>query len=361
MTISPEAVSSQEVAAAATAAGVLGAHEVTRASIEIPSGDGAPLGADVFRPADGREGPVLLMRTAYGRGEFSAQGVYFASHGYHCILQDTRGTSSYFHEKSDGAAAAAWIARQPWYNGALGLFGTSYMGFTAYATAASRPAGLRAMAVSAYSADRVSAWYPGGSFGLDLALPWAAAQAGLPGAHAADAASTLVADDPAFLTVPLSAADRAFCGQELPFYQERLSFGSDDPHWAPLDFSHLLQDGTLPPTLLIDGWYDYHRPYLWADFLRLHASRHGDRAVEPPHRPDPQQPRDPRLVRPPPAPHRRIRRHHSGSRRHPRQPRCRLARTSCLARPRHPGPALVPRAPRRAAAHGARTFRGGVR
>ena len=282
MTISPKAVSSQELAAAATAAGALGPHEVTRASIEILSGDGAPLGADVFHPADRREGPVLLMRTAYGRGGFSAHGVYFASHGYHCILQDTRGTSSYFHEKSDGAAAAAWIARQPWYDGALGLFGTSYMGFTAYATAASQPAGLRAMAVSAYSADRVSAWYPGGSFGLDLALPWAAAQADPATAPAADAASNLAAADPAFLTLPLSAADQAFCGQELPFYQERLRFGSDDPHWAPLDFSHLLQDGTLPPTLLIDGWYDYHRPYLWADFLRLHASRQGDRIVTGP-------------------------------------------------------------------------------
>jgi putative CocE/NonD family hydrolase len=126
----------------------------------MPSGVGAPLGADVFHPADRREGPVLLMRTAYGRGGFSAHGIYFASHGYFCILQETRGTSSYFHEKSDDAAAAPWIAHQPWYDGALGLFGTSYIGFTAYATAASRPAGLRAMAVSAYSADRVSAWYP---------------------------------------------------------------------------------------------------------------------------------------------------------------------------------------------------------
>jgi hypothetical protein len=60
--------------------------------------------------------------------------------------------------------------------------------------------------------------------------------------------------------LPLSAADKAFCGQELPLYQERLRFEGDDPHWGPLDFSYLLEDGSLPPTLLIGGWYDYHRP-----------------------------------------------------------------------------------------------------
>lgn len=283
MSISPTAIDARELDAAAAAAGALGPHEVTRRSAEIPSGDGAPLGADVFHPADLAAGPVLLMRTAYGRGGFSALGIYFASHGYHCVLQDTRGTSSYFHEKSDGASAAAWIARQPWQNGALGLFGTSYMGFTAYATAATRPEGLQAMALSAYSADRVSAWYPGGSFGLDLTLPWAVAQSGPNNAPGGDVARLFTtAADPAFLTLPLSAVDRAFSGQEVAFYQERLRFGRDDPHWAPLDFSYLLEDGTLPPTLLIDGWYDYHRPYLWADFLRLHASRPGDRIVTGP-------------------------------------------------------------------------------
>ncbi|MFF2851988.1 CocE/NonD family hydrolase [Streptomyces sp. NPDC058001] len=279
MSISLKAVSTEESGAAATACGTLGPHGVTHESTEIPSGDGGPLGADVFHPADSRQGPVLLMRTAYGRGGFSTQGVYFASHGYHCVLQDTRGTSSYFHEKSDGRAAAAWLAYQPWYDGNLGLFGTSYMGFTAYATAATRPAGLRALAVSAYSTDRVSAWYPGGSFGLDLALPWAAAQAGPDTTPPRDSPAP---SDSAFLTLPLSAADEAYCAQKLPFYQERLRFGGDDPHWAPLDFSHLLSEDSLPPTLLMDGWHDYHRPYLWADFLRLHARRQCDRIVAGP-------------------------------------------------------------------------------
>ncbi|MFE4670507.1 CocE/NonD family hydrolase [Streptomyces sp. NPDC056716] len=279
MSISLKAVSPEELGAAATTCGTLGPYGVTRQSARIPSGDGDPLDADVFHPADDRQGPVLLMRTAYGRGGFSHQGIYFASHGYHCVLQDTRGPSSYFHEESDGGAAAAWIAQQPWYDGNLGLFGTSYMGFTAYATAATRPAGLRALAVSAYSADRTSAWYPGGSFGLDLALPWAAAQA-TPEADPPGEGPGV--DDSAFLALPLPAADQLYCAQELPFYQERLRFGGASPHWAPLDFSHLLSEDGLPPTLLIDGWNDYHRPYLWADFLRLHARRRCDRIVAGP-------------------------------------------------------------------------------
>jgi hypothetical protein len=277
MSQSPEPVTAQDMAVAATGTGALGQNEVVVNGAEIACADGILLPADVFSPAGQQESPALLMRTAYGRNLFGPFGIYFASHGYRCVIQDTRGPSSYFHEKSDGAAAAAWIARQPWYSGALGLFGTSYMGFTAYATAASHPEGLRAIAVSAYSADRTSAWYPGGSFGLDLALPWAAAQAAQ--TIVADAAAALSAPNPAFLTLPLSAADHAFFGQELPFYQERLRFDGNDPHWAPLDFSYLLEEATLPPLLLIDGWYDYHRPYTWADFLRLQARREGDRVV----------------------------------------------------------------------------------
>ena len=56
------------------------------------------------------------------------------------VIQDTRGrfkSDGVWHmltdDGPDGVDAAAWIARQPWSNGAIGMMGTSYVGGTQHA------------------------------------------------------------------------------------------------------------------------------------------------------------------------------------------------------------------------------------
>jgi putative CocE/NonD family hydrolase len=265
-------------AAAESAMGTLGEHNVLHESAEITTRDGISLITDVFHPDGAERSPVILMRTPYGRGNWYNDGVYWASHGYRLVLQDCRGTSSYFSEADDGGDTAAWIERAPWFDGSLFLHGPSYLGFAAWATASNRPASLRAMSVQIYSADRVSSWYPGGTFGLDIALPWAATQAAMEDeperlASSDGAASPFQGIDAAFNHLPLQEADIATGGAVIPFYRERLRYGRDDPHWAPLNFSHLLADLDVP-VLLIDGWYDYHRRYMWQDYRTLRSRPH---------------------------------------------------------------------------------------
>ncbi|GAA1291589.1 hypothetical protein GCM10009609_69980 [Pseudonocardia aurantiaca] len=77
--------------------------------------------------------------------------------------------------------------------------------------------------------------------------------------------------DDVFLHLPLGEADVALTGRALPFFRERLRHGPDDPHWKPLDFSGVLESSGIP-TLLIDGWFDYHRTYMYQDFERLGRS-----------------------------------------------------------------------------------------
>ncbi|WP_432826292.1 CocE/NonD family hydrolase [Dactylosporangium sp. CA-092794] len=265
-------------AAAEHAMGGLGEHNVLHETAEVSTRDGTALSTDVFHPAGAERGPAILMRTPYGRGNWHNDGVYWASHGYRLVLQDCRGTSSYFAEAGDGADTAAWIERAPWFDGSLFLHGASYLGFTAWATASNRPASLRAMSVQIYSADRVSSWYPGGTFGLDIALPWSASQASAedkPERRALTAASPTEGIDAAFNHLPLQEADVALGGAVIPFYRERLRYGGDDPHWAPLNFSDLLS-GLDVPVLLIDGWYDYHRRYMWQDYQTLRSRPHAD-------------------------------------------------------------------------------------
>ncbi|HTX86110.1 MAG TPA: CocE/NonD family hydrolase [Streptosporangiaceae bacterium] len=277
-----ERINDDRRAAAESAMGSLGQHGVLRETAEIKARDGVSLIADVFHPDGQEQSPVVLMRTPYGRGTWRDHGIYWASHGYRLMLQDCRGTTSYFSEADDGADTVEWIERAPWFDGSLLLHGPSYLGFAAWAVASSRPASLRAMSVQIYSADRVSAWYPGGTFGLDIALPWAATQAGVQdeterSASAdqihSEASSPLEGINAAFSHLPLQDADVALGGAVIPFYRERLRYGRDDPHWAPLNFSSLLSDLSVP-VLLLDGWYDYHRRYMWQDYQTLRSRRH---------------------------------------------------------------------------------------
>ena len=279
-------INDERRAAAESAMGGLGARNVLHEPTEITTRDGITLATDVFHPDGEERGPVILMRTPYGRAIWHSDGVYWASHGYRFVLQDCRGTSSYFAEADDGADTVAWIERAPWFDGSLFLHGASYLGFAAWATASNRPASLRAMSVQIYSADRVSSWYPGGTFGLDVALPWAAGQAAVADkperlassdelAPLEDGAAPFQSIDAAFNHLPLQEADIATGGTAIPFYRERLRYGRDDPHWAPLDFGHLLSDLDVP-VLLIDGWYDYHRRYMWQDYRTLRARPNSD-------------------------------------------------------------------------------------
>jgi predicted acyl esterase len=75
------------------------------AKVTMP--DGAVLSADIHHPVGVHDAPTILERTPYSSG----------SH-------------SYFMEAPDGRATADWISQQPWFNGSLGTFGASYMGFT---------------------------------------------------------------------------------------------------------------------------------------------------------------------------------------------------------------------------------------
>jgi putative CocE/NonD family hydrolase len=256
---------------AAAASGPLGPHQVSVHSEDVPVDFSLALATSVFRPETVGAVPAVLIRTPYGKEFWRNDGIFWASHGYSLVLQDCRGTASYFDEADDGEATVKWIQAQDWFDGRLGLQGMSYMGFTAWATASRCKDHVDAISVSYYSSDRTSSWYPGGSFGLDMALAWSAMQDDShddsePGLD--DALGPPVASLEAYLHLPLIEADEVQTGKHIPFFRERLTHWSNDPHWQPLDFSHVLTDG-CPPTLLFGGWYDYQRRYLWEDYQRL--------------------------------------------------------------------------------------------
>lgn len=237
--------------------------------IRVTTPDGVELSTDVFHPVGPGPFPTLLQRTCYGKEVLFdwMQTTRYVDAGYRVVFQDCRGSGGstgegdFFLEAADGRIAGDWIAAQPWFDGRLGTFGASYMSFTQWALASTRPPYLKAMAIATLGSQRGAAWYPGGSFALDIALPWTATRVfGIEATMAENQASV----DTAFDHLPLEEADVVAVGQRVQWYRDWFThFGIDDPHWAPLDFTDALDLGV--PTLLIDGWYDYAVPHVIRD------------------------------------------------------------------------------------------------
>ena len=243
--------------------------------------DGVVLRTDIYHPIGVADAPTVLERTPYGRNSMgTASGPELASRGYRYVLQACRGTDgsggshSYFAEAPDGRATADWIAEQAWFDGRLGSFGASYMGFTQWALASTRPPHLKAMAVALSTSVRTYSWYPGGSLALEVIIPWdlGAVQFNklntpVVGDVAPEAIAARMAElRAAFDHLPLGEVIRKVAGEDLPLYQQQLDHAAiDDPFWDAVNFRPLLSSWTVP-TLLVDGWHDYPLPGVCEDY-----------------------------------------------------------------------------------------------
>jgi predicted acyl esterase len=134
----------------------------------IPLGDGTELAARIWLPVDAERHPVpaileyLPYRKRDGTNERDAlTHPWLAGHGYAGVRVDIRGTGDSSglifdeyakQEHDDALEVIAWLARQPWCSGAVGMMGISWGGFNALQVAALRPPALRAI-VSLCSTD----------------------------------------------------------------------------------------------------------------------------------------------------------------------------------------------------------------
>jgi putative CocE/NonD family hydrolase len=126
--------------------------------IETPGG--ASVAAMLVRPKSlSKPLPALLEFTIYDSTKYAKE---CAAHGYVGVVAYTRGThdstypvAPYQHDGDDARAVVNWIARQPWSDGRVGMYGDGYSGFTAWAAAKRLPPALKAIATSATSAPGI--------------------------------------------------------------------------------------------------------------------------------------------------------------------------------------------------------------
>jgi uncharacterized protein len=134
-------------------------------NVFIPMSDGVRLAATLYRPQTSGPWPALLEAYPYRKDDISVwpdDYRRFRDEGDYLVCRlDVRGTGT-----SEGIAVAeyppgeavdlcevvAWLARQSWCTGAVGMFGSSYSGFNAIHTAMRHPPELKAI-VATYATD----------------------------------------------------------------------------------------------------------------------------------------------------------------------------------------------------------------
>lgn len=104
--------------------------------VKIPMRDGVLLGATVYRPHDQRDPlPVLFEMHPYISAPWEEPAFYFARRGYVFVIVDSRGRGNsegkfnpFFQDPPDGYDTVEWLAKQPWSNGKIAMWGGSYFG-----------------------------------------------------------------------------------------------------------------------------------------------------------------------------------------------------------------------------------------
>lgn len=244
--------------------------------------DGVTLKADVYRPAAPGRYPLLLVRSPYGKERdrvFLASildPVRAARAGYVVIYQDCRGCGAsegetefgnMLCEGEDGYDSVEWAAALPYGNGAVGMFGLSYLGTVQFLAAQERPPHLKAIAPMQTGIHSLSAMlFRQGA--MDMAgIVAMVGQGGAARLRAMAQRGASPAERSAYLHQLAKAQDQLYADgyRELPLNRlaslEHLGLaevlapivaaGPGQPSSFQVDLA------ALPvPALLIGGWYD---------------------------------------------------------------------------------------------------------
>ncbi|MFQ5343565.1 MAG: CocE/NonD family hydrolase [Anaerolineae bacterium] len=267
-------------------------HVAVERNLPVPMPDGVILMADHYMPQAQGTFPTVLIRSPYGRGldvpllglRFIFIAQRFAERGYHVIVQGTRGRfdsggefEPFVNEAADGQATLDWIASQPWFDGNLGMWGPSYLGYVQWAVAAGAPAHLKALVPSLTTSRRYAFIYPDGPFSLDTALRWILLldtmdQPVWKMLGRLRTQERTVA--PALQHLPAGEADARAVGQPVSFYRDWLIHpDADDPYWNGSDHGTGMERVTAPIHLM-SGWYDIFLRGLLDDYAALKATGH---------------------------------------------------------------------------------------
>lgn len=244
--------------------------------VKVPMRDGVLLAADVYGVDPGLRKPVLLSRTPYNKAGSREVALRYQRAGYVVVIQDCRGRyesggsyTPYNDDRQDGFDTAEWIARQPWSNGRLGMFGGSHLGLVQWLAMAEKAPGLVAIAPAFTASSLYRVAYRDGA--LRLALISSAGTRAHPPPDGRKLPSEIGLLH-YFLPVthlPLATMEEAF-GWRLPWMTSLLAHPEFSSFWRQTSAEQDIPLSDLP-VQIITGYFDLFHHEAVQDFYRLVA------------------------------------------------------------------------------------------
>jgi uncharacterized protein len=227
---------------------------VTEKGIRIPVDDGITLYSDVFRPDAPGKFPVILAAHPYNQEAQSTpmfpEGIhtrrafieagdfnFYVRRGYVFVIMNIRGTGDSdgkFSNRNPDARtvqdvyeAIEWLARQPWCDGNVGMFGVSYFSVIQKRVAVLRPPHLKAIfALYGWTEGYRDLFYHGGIFAWGFFSAWARNRG--PGMRIATDLRAELGDNAYTAMIEEMRADREL--MSVPFIAEVLREPEKVPH-----------------------------------------------------------------------------------------------------------------------------------
>jgi uncharacterized protein len=257
-----------------------------RWDVKIPLRDGIRLSATLYTPRGQQQpAPCLFTLTPYISQQYHDRGVYFAEQGYPFLTIDSRGRGNsegdfdpLLQEAHDGYDIVEWLARQPYCNGKVSMWGNSYSGYAQWATAKELPPHL--VTIVPVAAPYIGVDFPSrGHIFSPAVLQWLTLVSGR-------TVQTAIVGDAAFWNshfqrwfesgAPLQQFDHQV-GNPSATFQRWLAHPHSDEFWDSYNPTAQQYARLSIPILTITGSYDGDQPGALTHYREYmsHASAEG--------------------------------------------------------------------------------------
>lgn len=249
--------------------------------VKIRLRDGVHLNATLYMPTKrATASPAIFTLTPYVGQTFHDQAVYFAAHGYPFLTVDVRGrgnSEGEFHpanDARDGHDVVEWLARQPYCNGKVAMWGGSYSGYVQWAVAKEFPTHLTTIVPVASPCRGVDSPMRNNVF-LTYTMRWLTYLSGR-------CAQDKIFADQSFWSrqfkrwfeagVPYKQLD-TYVGNPSSLFQEWVSHPRRDTYWDSYNPTSEQYSKLSIPILTITGIYDGDQPGALAHYRETRSNK----------------------------------------------------------------------------------------
>ncbi|MEQ8909629.1 MAG: CocE/NonD family hydrolase [Vicingaceae bacterium] len=141
--------------------------------------EGIALATNIYLPNSKGQFSCILIRTPYNKQGADIFAQYFQKKGFAVVVQDVRGKYEsegefipFIHEYEDGLQTLDWITQQPWSNQSVGMWGSSYLAYSALILAQYQHPALKSVFALSGWIEGEEINNPGGAFHQMLVIPW---------------------------------------------------------------------------------------------------------------------------------------------------------------------------------------------